>query len=165
MLGKKRPLIGTEVAVLFDNIQRNAFGTAVLTGFSQVAQSKEVTKFILRCIEVGKKHITLFSDKLKESDLPVPMTWDTDVTTSTTYTFSDKLMMYYTSSLITLSVGYYGTGIAQSPRMDLGAMYNRLSLEIQKLSEDGANIMIENKWLEKPPMATNRKDLAKGQWD
>ncbi len=41
-------------------------------------------------------------------------------------------------------------------------MYNRLSLEIQKLSEDGANIMIKNKWLEQPPMVPNRKDLAKG---
>ena len=40
-------------------------------------------------------------------------------------------------------------------------MYNRLSLEIQKLSEDGADIMIKNQWLEQPPMAPNRKDLAK----
>lgn len=162
ILGEKRPLIGAEVANLYANIQRNAFGTVTLTGFSQVAQSKEVTSFILRCIEISKKHITLFSGKLKESNLPVPMTWDTDVTNSTAHTFSDKLMMYFTSSLIAISVGFYGLGASQSPRIDLGVMYNRLSLEIQKLSEDGANIMIKNKWLEQPPMALNRKDLAKG---
>ncbi|MCT1904336.1 DUF3231 family protein [Oceanobacillus sojae] len=161
ILGEKRPLIGSEIGHLYANIQRNALGAALLTGYSQVAKSKDVTKFILRCIEISKKHITLFSEKLKESDLPVPMTWDTDVTKSTTYTFSDKIMMYQTAALISTSTGFYGLGIAQSPRADLGVMYNRLSVEIQKLSEDGANIMINNKWLEQPPMAPNRKDLAK----
>ncbi|WP_396266368.1 DUF3231 family protein [Halobacillus amylolyticus] len=39
-------------------------------------------------------------------------------------------------------------------------MYNRLSIEIQKLSEDGANIMIKNRWLEQPPMAPDRIELA-----
>lgn len=162
IFGEKRPLTGSEVANLYANIQRNAFGAAVLTGFSQVAQSKDATAFMLRCIEVAKKHINLFSEKLKESNLPVPMVWDADVTTSTTSTFSDKLMIYYTTALIALSTGFYGTSVAQSPRMDLGAMYNRLFIEVQKLSEDGANIMIKNKWLEQPPMATNRKKLAKG---
>jgi hypothetical protein len=165
VFGEKRPLTGAEVSNLHANIQRNALGTALLTGFSQVSQSKEVTKFFLRGIEIANKHITLFSDKLKESHLPAPMTWDANVTTSTAYTFSDKLMMYYTNSLISLSIGFYGTGISLSPRADLGAMYNRLSLEIQKYSEDGANIMIKNKWLEQPPMAPNRKDLAKENWD
>ncbi|KRG14780.1 DUF3231 family protein [Lederbergia galactosidilytica] len=162
IFGEKRPLIGSELTNLYSNIQRNALGTATLTGFSQVAQAKDVTKFMLRCIDIAKKHITVFSEKLKESNLPVPMTWDTDISKSTTNTFSDKLMMYYTTSLISLSIGFYGLSIAQSPRVDLGVMYNRLSLEIQKLSEDGANIMIKNKWLEQPPMVPNRKDLAKG---
>ncbi|WP_085990972.1 DUF3231 family protein [Oceanobacillus senegalensis] len=161
ILGEKRSLIGTEVTNLYANIQRNALGTALLTGFSQVAQSKDVKKFLTRGIEIGKKHIRLFSEKLKEGNLPVPMTWDADITKSTAYTFSDKLLMYYTTTLISLSIGFYGTAIAQSPRMDLGGMYNRLSVEIQKFSEDGANIMIKNKWLEQPPMAPNRTDLAK----
>lgn len=162
ILGEKRTLIGAEVTNLFSNIQRNTVGMAVLTGFSQVAQSKEVTKFIQRCIDVGKKHISLLGEKLIENNLPVPMSWDHEVTSSTAYTFSDKLMMNYTTSLIALSIGYYGTAISQSPRMDLGVMYNRLSAEIQKLIEDGANIMIKNNWLEQPPMAPNRNDLAKG---
>ncbi|WP_080873462.1 DUF3231 family protein [Oceanobacillus timonensis] len=161
ILGEKRPLTGSEIGHLYANIQRNALGAALLTGYSQVAKSKETTKFILRCIEVAKKHITLFSEKLKESSLPAPMTWDTEMTTSTTYTFSDKMMMFQTAALISTSIGFYGVGIAQSPRADLGLMYNRLSVEVQKLSEDGANIMIKNKWLEQPPMAPNRKDLAK----
>jgi len=44
--------------------------------------------------------------------------------------------------------------------LDLGVMYNRLSLEVQLYSEDGSNIMIHNKWLEQPPMATDRGELG-----
>jgi hypothetical protein len=60
-----------------------------------------------------------------------------------------------------LSIGYYGTGIAQSPRVDIGVMYSRLMVEIQFYSEDGSNIMIHNKWLEQPPIASDRDELAK----
>jgi len=60
-----------------------------------------------------------------------------------------------------LSVGFYGTGIALSLRGDIVVMYNRLSLEVQLYSEDGANIMIKNGWLEQPPMASDRDELVR----
>nr|WP_269671168.1 DUF3231 family protein [Metabacillus litoralis] len=91
------------------------------------------------------------------------MSWDAEVTTSTSHTFSDRLMMYFTSGLIAMSVGYYGTGASQSPRGDIPSMYNRLSLEIQLYAEDGANIMIINGWLEQPPMAADRDELIRGE--
>lgn len=161
-IGHKRPLIASEVANLYSNIQRNELGIATLIGFSQVAKEKEVKQFFLRGIEIAKKQVKLFGGKLEESDLPIPMTWSSEVTTSTeNFTFSDKLMMFFTSGLIALSVGYYGTGVSQSPRIDLGVMYNRLSMEIQLYSEDGSNILIKNKWLEEPPMAADREDLVK----
>ncbi|UHA62712.1 DUF3231 family protein [Metabacillus litoralis] len=71
--------------------------------------------------------------------------------------------MYFTSGLIAMSVGYYGTGASQSPRGDIPSMYNRLSLEIQLYAEDGANIMIINGWLEQPPMAADRDELIRGE--
>lgn len=161
VFGEKRPLVAAEVSNLFSNIQRNALGVATLTGFSQVATSKEVKEYFLQGIGIAKKHTKLFGGKLGESKLPVPMGWDSEVTNSTANTFSDKLMMYFTSGLIGLSIGYYGTATSQSLRGDLISMYNRLSLEIQLYSEDGANIMIKNGWLEQPPMAADRDELAK----
>lgn len=163
VFGEKRPLIAAEVDNLFANLQRNAIGVATLTGFSQVAQNKEVKQFFIKGLEIGNKHIKLFGGKLEESKLPVPMSWDSEITNSTTYTFSDRIMMFYTSALIGLSVGFYGTGIALSPRGDIVAMYNRLSLEVQLYSEDGANIMIKNGWLEQPPMASDRDELVRGE--
>jgi hypothetical protein len=160
VIGEKRPLIVAEVGNLFANIQRNILGVATLIGFSQVAKDKEVTQFLLRGIDIGKKHVKIFGAKLEECNLPIPASLSAEVTTSTSYTFSDKLMMFFTTGLIALSIGYYGTGVAQSPRVDLGVMFNRLSLEVQLYSEDGSNIMINNKWMEQPPMAADRGELG-----
>ncbi|MEJ9212340.1 DUF3231 family protein, partial [Bacillus smithii] len=129
--------------------------------FSQVDKSKVATQFFQRGVEISKKHIQLFREKLEESDLSVPITWDSEITESTAHTFSEKLMMFYTTSLISLSVVYYGFSVAFSPRIDIGILYNRVILEIQKYAEDGANIMIKNRWMEQPPMAPDRKELAK----
>jgi hypothetical protein len=161
VFGEKRPLIAGEVDNLFANMQRNALGVAALTGFSQVAKDKDVKQFFLKGLEIGNKHIRLFRGKLEESKLPAPMGWDAEITNSTAHTFSDKLMMYFTSGLISMSVGYYGTAVSQSPRGDIASMYNRLSLEVQLYSEDGANIMIKNGWMEQPPMASDRDELIR----
>ncbi|WP_261132985.1 DUF3231 family protein [Bacillus sp. Marseille-Q3570] len=157
--GKRRPLTSLEIANLYENIQRNALGAATMMAYSQVARHKKVTDFLSRGKEIAKKHVEIFSSVMREDDLPVPMTWDTDVTESTTFTFSDKLMMFQTTSLSALSIGYYGTSVSTSPRRDLGVMYGRLIVEVGKFSEDGANIMIDNRWLEQPPMASNREKL------
>lgn len=160
VFGEKRPLIVAEIDNLYANLQRNALGAATLVGFSQVAKDKEVKQFFQRGIKIANKHVKLFGAKLEESYLPVPMTLASEVTSSTDQTFSDQLMMFFTSGLIALSIGFYGTGVAQSPRMDLGVMYNRLSLEVQLYSEDGSNILIDNEWLEQPPMVLDRDELA-----
>lgn len=161
ILGEKRPLVASEISNLFANIQRNVLGAVTLSGFCQVAQDQQVSQFFVRGIEIARKHIRLFAKKMEESYLPVPATWATEVTNSTEYTFSDKLMMFFTSGLIGLSIGYYGTGVSQSPRMDIGVMYNRLMMEIQLYSEDGSNIMINNRWVEQPPIASDRDELSK----
>ncbi|MGG0451731.1 DUF3231 family protein [Priestia megaterium] len=158
--GEKRPLTSIEVSNLYANTQRNALGIATLMGFSQVATSKDVTQFFLKGIEIAKKHVQLFSEKLEESNVPISVSWDAEVTTVTSPVFSDKLMMFYVSTLNALGIGFYGTSLSQSPRADLGVMYNKMSLQVQLYSENGANIMIKNKWLEQPPLAPDRKNLA-----
>ncbi|MDE5056017.1 DUF3231 family protein [Niallia taxi] len=159
-LGEKRPLTAIEVTNFYTNQQRNILGVATMIGFSQVASSKDVRQFLIRGRDIAKKHVNIFHGYLEKNFLPSPMTWSSDVTDSTTYVFSDKLMMFFTTILIGLGVQYYGQSLATSPRKDLGVMYNRLTAEIQLYAEDGANIMIKNKWLEQPPLAPDRDKLA-----
>jgi hypothetical protein len=163
-LGERRPLLSQEIAMLYSNIQRNALGASTLVGFSQVAQSKEVRKYMLRGIDIAKKHVNIFSEFLDGSDVPVPMGADAMVTNSNeTSPFSDKLMMFHTTGMIAQGIGFYGFSISTNTRRDIATAYTRLTAEILLYSEDGANIMIENGWLEEPPRMVDREELANTQ--
>lgn len=158
--GERRPLTGTEISNLYANIQRNALGVATLIGYAQIAKSKEVRKYMERGKEVAIKHIEVLSSILRDDDLPSPMTWDAEVLDYTGFVFSDKLIMFQVTALVAIGVGYYGLSVSASPRRDIGVQYSRLSSEILQYAEDGANIMIEHGWLEEPPRALDRDELA-----
>lgn len=158
----RRPLLGIEISFLVFSSTRNALGQAVITGFSQVAETKEVRKYFERGREISGKHFEVFSGILNENYLADGAQLLTgEVTDSTISPFSDKLMMNFITTLIASGIGQYGTAISASPRHDLSAEYTRLMAEIARYSNDGAKIMIEKAWIEQPPMALNRKDLAK----
>ncbi|HET7577725.1 MAG TPA: DUF3231 family protein [Bacillales bacterium] len=161
--GNQRPLVSLEVANLFDNIQRNALGASTVMGFSQVAKSRKIAKYMVKGKEIAEKHVEIFGSELRKDDLNVPMSWDLDVTDSTVSPFSDKLMMFHTTALIAIGIGYYGTSMATSLRSDLTADYARLMAEISKYAAEGATLMIENGWMEEPPQAADRHELVREQ--
>ena len=160
-LGRREALTGTEITNLFANITTNRLGTSLTTAFSQVAQSKKARNFFLRGKETSLKHIKVLSSYLEMDSLPIPMSFDQEITDSTESPFSDKLMMFHFSLMIYAGIGNYGLAISESQRSDLVLDYSRFNAEILLLSEDGANIMIANEWLEQPPLAANRRDLSK----
>ncbi|GAB3043352.1 DUF3231 family protein [Virgibacillus ainsalahensis] len=160
--GERRPLLAPEIANLYANIQRNTVGAATLTGFSQVAASKEVRSYLLRGIDIAKKHVNIFSEVMEGNDVPVPMGSDAMVTNSSEISpFSDKLIMFHTTGMIAQGIGFYGFSISTNIRRDIASHYMRLMDEIGLYSEDGANIMIKNEWLEEPPRMVDREELAK----
>ncbi|GAE33225.1 DUF3231 family protein [Halalkalibacter akibai] len=159
--GDRRPLNAVEIMNLFFNIERNQIGKSLVTGFSQTTTDKEVANYFVRAKEIAAKHIEIFGSALSESELPSPMTWDTMPTTSTTQTFSDKLMMFHATVLTGASVSHYGTSMGTSPRRDIGVTYNRIIQEVLLFAEDGTQIMINRSWLEQPPQAPNRSALVK----
>ncbi|WP_257348048.1 DUF3231 family protein [Pseudalkalibacillus decolorationis] len=161
--GNRRPLLGIEISNLFYNAERNALGHALTIGFSQVVGSKEVRKYMERGKEISAKHFEVFSSVLQEENLSTANSVASEVTDSTVSPFSDKLMMFHVSVLVASGIAQYGAGISASPRRDLGAMYTRLMAETGKYSEDGANIMIDNGWLEQPPQAADRESLARNE--
>ncbi|WP_078430045.1 DUF3231 family protein [Alkalihalobacterium alkalinitrilicum] len=91
---------------------------------------------------------------------PAPNSWDSP-RVSAIPTFSDKLMMIHVAGLISAGISYYGASLGSSPRKDLGVDYSRLILETSQYAEDGTNIMIKHGWLEKPPQAPDRNQLAR----
>ncbi|QOR68190.1 DUF3231 family protein [Cytobacillus suaedae] len=162
-LGEKRPLTAIEITHLFLNIQTNTIGKALMVGFAQVASREEVKDYLIRGKRIAQKHIENFNDFLLKEDLPAPMTWDSDVTSTTQKVFSDKLIMFHVSGMIAAGIGNYGMALGASPRRDLGAKYASLIPEITLYAEDGANIMINEGWMEEPPQNIDRDHLAKGK--
>ncbi|MEN2768047.1 DUF3231 family protein [Ornithinibacillus xuwenensis] len=160
--GERRPLTGMEISNLYANMQRNVLGVAALISFSQVAKSKEVRQFMQRGKEIAEKHVEVLGSILRENELPAPMSWNAEITENTSFVFSDKLMMFQITALVGIGIGNYGLSLATSHRRDLVAQYTRLTTEIMKYSEDGANIMISNGWLEEPPRESDRQELADG---
>lgn len=160
--GDRRPLLGVEIANLVFNAKRNALGQAIITGFSQVAKSKKVRRYFERGRDISGKHLEIFTSLLHEDLLSGgSLLLTSEVADSKVSPFSDKLMMYHIAALIGSGIGQYGMAMSSSPRHDLGVHYTRLIGELAHFSDDGANIMINNGWMEQPPIASDRKELAK----
>jgi hypothetical protein len=158
-LGRQRPLTAIEITHLFSNIQTNYFGGSLVSGFAQTVKNEEVRSYLVRGKEIAKKQSKIFTRYLEENDLPAPVTWDAEVTESRNAPFSDKLMMFQVSMMSAAGIGNYGTALAASPRRDIAADYSRLLTEVGLYAEDGAQILIKNNWMEKPPHAADRDKL------
>ncbi|KAA0547006.1 DUF3231 family protein [Bacillus sp. BGMRC 2118] len=160
IIGKPRPLIGMEITHLYGNLQTISLGKALCIGFSQAAKSKEVTKFLLKLRDSADKHMNMISDKLNGSHLKPPLTWNDTITESTVAPFSDKLMMFHINAVMATVVGDFGVSLGASLRKDVNAMYAKLITDLELHLYEGAKIMIKNGWMEKPPQAMNRDELA-----
>ncbi len=163
LFGKQRPLSALEIAHLFLNAQSNSVAKALLIGFSQVAHSRELRQLFVKGAGIADKHIEVFGTSLKESGLPAPMSLDSDIMDTTISPFSDKLMLFHISSLMAMGLGYYAAAIGASARIDLVADYGRLAAEIEKYVYECEKMMANNSWLEEPPLADDRKELALSQ--
>lgn len=161
--GGRRTINAIEITNLYMQIQASALSKALVMGFAQVAHSQEVRQHFERGKDIETKRIKIFTEVLMQSDLPLPMTWDSEVTDSTSQTFTDKLMLFHVGTLAAATIGNFGIAIGSAFRRDLGLTYSRLLAEAGLYHEDGANIAIDNGWLEEPPQADNRTELARQQ--
>ncbi|WP_274651110.1 DUF3231 family protein [Paenibacillus humicola] len=158
--GDVRPLQAMEITHLYDNIENNATSKAILIGFSQVASSQQAKAYFIRGRELAEKHYDLLCKVLEKEHLSAPPIVDPYVTTSTIAPFSDKLMMFHKLDMFTMRIRSYGNALSMCARHDLAERYGRIMLQVANYVEDGANILIDNGWLEQPPEAADRNALA-----
>lgn len=147
-LGKRRPINAIEISGTYLNMQKTMVKIVLELGFSQVAQSKDVRNYMERGRQVCHRHFEILTSVLKEDHLNIPRTFETEVTDSTISPFSDKLMMFHISTLLSSAIGYYGEAMSMCQRRDLVADYARMIAEIGVLAEDGMNLLIENGWMD-----------------
>ncbi|GAB1792809.1 DUF3231 family protein [Priestia megaterium] len=159
--GKGRVLSATEMISSSLNIKKSIMAKALSIGFSQVTGSKEVREFLEHSEKTADENIQALTKIMHKDNLPVPMSWESEVTTSKDSPFSDKLMLYHIGFLTQTAQIYHGTGLASAMRTDLGVAYEKAILKSLVITKNWFDIMVKNKWLEQPPLAPNRKEIAK----
>jgi hypothetical protein len=163
--GERRPLTGMEIGDITFNMNKMNLHVALKVGFSQVAASEKVRKFIKRGMEISNKHIGTFQTIFNEEKLNSPVSWQSLVTDSTITPFSDKFIMYQIQLSTQIAIAFYGAALSVTSRRDLALQYGLLTAELANYGEDGTNLMIDNGWLEEPPRATDRRALSEGKMD
>jgi hypothetical protein len=145
------------------NLHSNAIGEALMQGFGQVASSKEVYNYLQKGKNLSNKYYKMFSDIFSDEGLDIPPTYKKEVlpVSPKESPFSDRLMLNHAVLLNAYGIGNYALGIAQSQRCDLSAMYGKTILEVGIYADKGADILIENEWLEQPPLLSSDKQLIK----
>jgi hypothetical protein len=158
--GEVRELHALEITHLYDNIENNITSKALLTAFRQVAKNEKIRSFFLRGKEITDREVQRFQDKLHKENLPFPSQIDHLVTDSTFSPFSDKIMLFHKVDMFSIKIRSFGNSMAVNGRRDLGLMYTKSLAEVSFFVDDGAKILIENGWMEQPPKAIDRTDLA-----
>ncbi|WP_010676669.1 DUF3231 family protein [Bacillus timonensis] len=158
--GDVRPLQALEIAHLQDNLENNVASKGLLIGFSQVAKHKKVKEFMQRGKEITMDHIKECTEKLNRDNLPGHPLLDDLVEPSTIPPFSDKLMTFHKIDMFSMKIRSYANAISLNGRRDIGLMFSKFILDVGKYVEDGANLMIDEGWFEKPPHAIDREMLA-----
>lgn len=159
LVGRPRPLLAVEIAHIGINVEVANVGKTILLGFSQVAQSKKLSDYFKDGYELGKKMVEDFLIKLKEDDDSYPSTWDSTISNSTEAPFSDKLMLFHTNAQSAIGIGDFGLAIAASVRKDLALTYEGYLIRLGSYAEDGAKLLIDHGWFEKPPQSLDRESL------
>jgi len=162
-VGDKRPLHGLEIAHLYGCINNDITSKALIMGFVQGATNEKVKAYLERGKNLNQKHIDKMSEKLTEIDLPSPSLLDHLVTDSTTAPFSDKLMVQHKIDMFSMKIREYANGASVDGRKDVGALFVKMQLDVSLYVEDGANIMIDQGWMEQPPEALDRDELVQRQ--
>ncbi|MEQ6390191.1 DUF3231 family protein [Bacillaceae bacterium S4-13-58] len=155
----KRPLLAVEINHLSNNIEANTIGRALIEGFAQVAEDKEVREYFQEGCRISTKLIETLEKIIRKDKTNTPFASGGIVTRSSISPFSDKLMMGAVAMLSMVSIANLGQAIAASMRTDLIGEYSSLITQIGKYASVGAKIGVENGWVEKPPQTPDRQEI------
>ncbi|MEH7096923.1 DUF3231 family protein [Neobacillus vireti] len=163
IMGSKRPLNAIELSEIFFNIERSYFSVLIMLGFAQVVKDKKLKEHLLRGRDISEKQISFFNNLLMEEDLLGTVTVNMEVTDSTISPFSEKFIFSMINVLNSVDISLISHAMSLSMRTDLTAQYTKVIAEVMLYAKDTFDIVVDKKWLEQPPLVTNRKQLLKSK--
>lgn len=159
MIGEKRRLNAIELSEIFFNIERNYFSVLIMMGFAQVVNDGFLKKHIIKGKSISEKQISFFNDLLMDEDLLGTVTVSMEVTDSRVSPFSNRLILSMINALNSVDVTLISHAMSLSMRTDLMTQYAKIISEVMKYAKETFDIMVEKRWLEQPPLVTDRKKL------
>ncbi|MFT4413203.1 DUF3231 family protein [Fredinandcohnia humi] len=155
-----RELTAREANELHKNVFMNYIGKNLLIGFIQCTSNQNFKELLQQGKQLSLDIMEKLSSILIQNDLPISMTWDTNVLDAQTPPFSEKLMTFHIEQLNRFGVANYGYSAAVSTRKDLKTTYAKIIADVYQYEENIKSFMIKNEWMEKPPVALNRDKLS-----
>lgn len=156
----KRPLTVFEINNIFYNAQSNALGKALLLGYIQVVESKEIKQYLIKGKDLSNRYFADLTKILLNENIAIPPSYDGEVSDSTESPFSDRMILFHSNYMSSLGLQQYGMALSNVQRHDLAAMYAKMMVEVGTYANEGEKLMIKNEWMEQPPLAPDRDDLA-----
>jgi len=159
-IGGERPLNAIEISNIITLMETKQLFKTLKMGYSQVVKSEKIKNFILLGKELADKHLKKLSSLLDDEDLPQPTITSNLVTNSTESPYSDKLILSHVTVAIASIIVEDGYALTNTSRKDLIVTFSKFIIELLSLAKDGAELMIENGWLERVPETADRKELV-----
>ena len=158
--GEKRPMLSIEITHIFSIAFANIIGRAISTAFGQVSKEKKIYNYFFDGKILTSKQIDELTTLLTKEGLPISSTPDSFVTDSTIAPFSEKLMLSHILLAITSGISSLGMAIADTMRSDLQSKYQKFIIDGKLYSKKGADILIDNGWLEQPLQVVKHENLV-----
>jgi hypothetical protein len=157
--GESRPLNAIELSELFFSIERNGIGLVLVMGLLQASKDREIKEYLYKAKNFSQKQIDEFNKFLKKNDgfeiHPVTM----EVRNSTVTPFSERLILFFITASNQVAIQAMATALSVSMRSDLALQYTKVIGEIMKFGDEGRDLLVKKKWLEQPPLSTDREKL------
>ncbi|MDR3602903.1 MAG: DUF3231 family protein [Desulfosporosinus sp.] len=158
-LGNKRPLNALEISHIVSLMETKQLLRTLKLGYGQVVKSEQIKHYISRAKQIADKQLNKLGSFLDDEDLPQPISTANLVSDSTESPHSDKLFLCHVTVTIAFILAEYGLALTNTARKDLVATFSSFMLELLDIAKDGAELMMENGWLERVPETVDREKL------
>lgn len=160
VFGRKRPLNAIEISHLYSMLEIKELISTLVLGYSQVVKSEKIRDYLSKAKQIIDIQITTLSSLLADEDIPQPRVTKILVTESKESPLSDKLILSHITGVIAYIITSNGLAETNTARPDLITILRGLVTEILGLAKDGAELLIENGWMEKIPETADRRELV-----
>lgn len=155
-----RPLNVIEISNIYRLITFKMSLKTLKLGFAQVINSEKLRNYLNKGLHIVNKQLETLGSFLENENLPSPKDPSFLVTNSKESPYSDRLMMFHVIVTTGYIISSYGICLTNTTRKDLVLSFSRHMAEILDYVKDGADLLIENRWLERVPEAADRKELT-----